>query len=76
MLQVTMPEPTSKAGLVTLHGRSPGGSQDIERARILKALEEAKGRVGGRNGAAALLGMKRTTLQSRMKRFNVARQYH
>ncbi len=76
VLQVTMPEPMSKASLATLRGRSPGESPDIERARILKALEEARGRVGGPNGAAARLGMKRTTLQSRMKRLNVARQYH
>jgi formate hydrogenlyase transcriptional activator len=38
-------------------------------------LEEAKGMVGGPNGAAARLGLKRTTLQSRMRKFNIARQF-
>ena len=58
--------------------RSPkfGGSQDSERDRIIKALEEAKGQVGGPDGAAARLGLKRTTLQSRMRKYNIARQYH
>ena len=43
--------------------------------RILKALEEAKGQVGGPDGAAARLGLKRTTLQSRMRKFNISRQF-
>ena len=46
-----------------------------ERAMILKALEEAKGQVGGPDGAAARLGLKRTTLQSRMRKYNIARQF-
>jgi formate hydrogenlyase transcriptional activator len=45
-----------------------------ERARILEALKEANGLVGGPSGAAARLGLKRTTLQSRMHKYNIARQ--
>jgi transcriptional regulator with GAF, ATPase, and Fis domain len=33
-----------------------------ERERILQALKDAKGIVGGPNGAATRLGLKRTTL--------------
>ena len=51
------------------------GPQATERERILKALEEAGGQVGGPDGAAARLGLKRTTLQSRMRKYNIARQY-
>jgi hypothetical protein len=41
----------------------------------VRILEEAKGRVGGANGAAARLGLKRTTLISRMKKLGInARQ--
>ncbi len=47
----------------------------IERARILQALKEAKGQVGGPGGAAARLGLKRTTLQARMRKYNITRQY-
>jgi DNA-binding NtrC family response regulator len=48
---------------------------DAERARILEVLKKARGQVGGPNGAAAQLGLKRTTLQSRMRRYNIARLY-
>ena len=42
-----------------------------ERDAILKALREAGGRVGGVQGAAATLGMKRTTLQARMRKLGI-----
>jgi formate hydrogenlyase transcriptional activator len=46
-----------------------------EQDTIVRILEEAKGRVGGANGAAARLGLKRTTLIARMKRLGIdARQ--
>jgi formate hydrogenlyase transcriptional activator len=49
-----------------------------ERDEIVRILREANGRVGGPNGAAARLGLKRTTLISRMKRLGIslpARQF-
>jgi formate hydrogenlyase transcriptional activator len=47
-----------------------------QREAILCALTECKGRVGGESGAAARLGLNRTTLLSRMKKFGIhARQY-
>ena len=45
----------------------------IERAHIARALEETNWRIGGPRGAAARLGMKRTTLQSLMKRLAISR---
>jgi formate hydrogenlyase transcriptional activator len=44
-----------------------------ERKHILRALQEAKWVIGGPSGAAARLGMKRTTLQSKMRKLNIAR---
>jgi transcriptional regulator with GAF, ATPase, and Fis domain len=38
-----------------------------EREHILRAVRDANGMIEGPAGAAARLGMKRTTLQSRMK---------
>jgi formate hydrogenlyase transcriptional activator len=73
-LQVPLHELIGKAAPVTWHGAS-GGPNHSERDVILKALEEAKGMVGGPNGAAARLGLKRTTLQSRMRKYNIARQF-
>jgi formate hydrogenlyase transcriptional activator len=47
-----------------------------QRAEIARALTEAKGRVGGTDGAAARMGINRTTLISRMKKLGVdPRQY-
>jgi formate hydrogenlyase transcriptional activator len=44
-----------------------------EREHILRALKETNWIVGGPAGAAARLGMKRTTLQSRMKNLGISR---
>jgi formate hydrogenlyase transcriptional activator len=46
---------------------------EAERDHILRALEESKWVLGGPNGAAAMLGMKRTTLQSRMQKLGISR---
>jgi len=43
-----------------------------ERHTIVRILRETKGRVGGANGAAARLGLKRTTLIARMKKLGIA----
>ncbi len=75
VLQVAMPELIGKPGQTTLHGRSPAESRNVERERILKALEEAKGPAGGPDGAAARLGLKRTTFQSRTRKYYMARQF-
>jgi PAS domain S-box-containing protein len=48
--------------------------QAAERDHILRALREAKGMVGGPTGAAAKLGLKRTTLNSKIKKLGIARE--
>ena len=47
--------------------------EEAEREHILRALRESKWVVGGPAGAAARLGLKRTTLQSRMQKLGIAR---
>lgn len=42
-----------------------------QREEIVRALTDSKGRVGGDDGAAARLGLNRTTLLSRMKKFGL-----
>jgi formate hydrogenlyase transcriptional activator len=42
-----------------------------ERAQIVKALEESNWVIAGANGAAARLGMKRSTLQFRMRKLGI-----
>jgi formate hydrogenlyase transcriptional activator len=44
-----------------------------EREHILRVLRDAKGQIGGPDGAAARLGLKRTTLNSKLKKLNIER---
>jgi len=74
-LHVSMPEFSAAATPGASRGRAEMDSTSAERARILQALKEANGIVGGPTGAAARLGLKRTTLQSRMRKLNIARLY-
>jgi formate hydrogenlyase transcriptional activator len=67
-LQVPLPELRESPDTLT-----PVTLEDAERDHILRALEQANGVVGGPTGAAARLGMKRTTLQSKMKKLGIAR---
>jgi formate hydrogenlyase transcriptional activator len=73
--QVAMPEMIGRSSPVALRGPASDVSDAAERARILRALKEAKGIVGGPDGAAARLGLRRTTLQSRMRKYNIGRLY-
>ncbi|MGA8153569.1 MAG: sigma 54-interacting transcriptional regulator [Terriglobales bacterium] len=54
---------------------SPRGSvlESLEREYILRVLRETGGVIAGVNGAAARLGMKRTTLQSRIHKLGIIR---
>jgi len=53
--------------------RSPETLRDSERRHILAALEEANWVLAGVNGAAARLGIKRSTLQFRMRKLGIVR---
>jgi formate hydrogenlyase transcriptional activator len=44
---------------------------EVDRNQIIRALEEAGGRVGGPYGAAARLGLKRTTFITRMNKLSI-----
>jgi PAS domain S-box-containing protein len=58
-------EEVESAGSPTLHA--------AEREHILRVLRETKGQIGGDDGAAARLGLKRTTLNSKMKKLGIER---
>jgi transcriptional regulator with GAF, ATPase, and Fis domain len=51
---------------------SGGTLEDIEREHILQVLRETGGVVGGRHGAALRLGLKRSTLLSKMRRIGIS----
>ncbi|MCB2170199.1 MAG: sigma 54-interacting transcriptional regulator [Deltaproteobacteria bacterium] len=47
--------------------------EDVERQHILSVLERTGWRVTGKNGAAEILGLKRTTLQAKMRKLDIKR---
>jgi formate hydrogenlyase transcriptional activator len=52
-------------------GHRRAALDDAERERLLAALEEANWIVAGPKGAAARLGIKRSTLRSRMQELGI-----
>jgi formate hydrogenlyase transcriptional activator len=73
---IITPGPTLQAPIRELK-RGASGAGDAktlaaaERDAIMEALRESSGRVGGERGAAARLGMKRTTLQAKMRKLGI-----
>lgn len=47
--------------------------EDAERDHIIRILRETRGIIGGPNGAASRLGLKRTTLNSKMRKLGITR---
>jgi formate hydrogenlyase transcriptional activator len=78
ILNVPVSELQAPASLVAAAAAAHASAQprtleDSEREHILKILREAKGVLSGPNGAAARLGLKRTTLQGKMKKLGIER---
>ncbi|HWO36707.1 MAG TPA: sigma 54-interacting transcriptional regulator, partial [Candidatus Acidoferrum sp.] len=62
-----------KETLHVLNGNKTASDERAQKQReeIVRALGESKGRVGGADGAAARMGVNRTTLLSRMKKLGI-----
>jgi len=58
--------PASTAGAL-------GTLDETQRQHILRVLRQTEWRIAGPHGAAAILGMKRTTLQARMRKLGIKR---
>jgi formate hydrogenlyase transcriptional activator len=69
----TLHVPLSELQSSAAPAKGPGTLVDIEREHILHVLEKTGWRISGPAGAAARLGMKRTTLQSRMQKLGIRR---
>jgi transcriptional regulator with GAF, ATPase, and Fis domain len=73
-LRGILPVSRTRAGAPARTRERPGTSlEEVERAHIVGALEECGWRVRGEGGAAERLGLKRSTLQSRMKKLGIRR---
>ncbi len=68
--------PTSELEPFPTHGdgnTSMNGLEEVERDHIIRALEASNWVVGGSNGAAERLGMKRTSLLYRIRKLRISR---
>ena len=65
--------PLAELSSGTFDGGSPLSLAATQRAHVAKILATTNWKIGGPSGAAALLGMKRTTLQSLMQRLAITR---
>jgi formate hydrogenlyase transcriptional activator len=74
---IISPGPALHAPVRELKRGGPSAGPEVqtlaaaERDAILRALRDAGGKVGGPQGAAAKLGMKRTTLQAKMRKLGI-----
>lgn len=66
----TAPSPAAR----TAPGAPVPTLEDVQREHILHVLARTQGRIYGAGGAAQLLGLKPSTLQSRMKKLGIARR--
>jgi formate hydrogenlyase transcriptional activator len=66
-LDVHLPKPESSETEVT------GNLDDMERRHMVAVLEKTGWRIAGQGGAAEVLGLKRTTLQAKMKKLGIKR---
>jgi len=71
VLRVPMSELRAQSSLYS----SPGTLEATEREAIVRALRETRWVIGGAEGAASRLGVKRSTLQSRMKKLGISRPH-
>jgi len=55
------------------HSKSGTSFKDAERDAIVRALRDSDGVIAGPKGAAARLGLRRTTLQSKMRKLGIRR---
>jgi len=74
-LQVPISElrPSSEIGIVS---SSISSFRQAESNVIIDALRAASGRIAGKGGAAERLGLKRTTLQNKIRRFGIAKAHY
>jgi PAS domain S-box-containing protein len=70
-LELSEPEPSEQDSRPAAESES---LQSAERDHILRVLREAKGVIAGPHGAAARLGLKRTTLNFKMRKLGITRQ--
>jgi formate hydrogenlyase transcriptional activator len=72
-LQTCQVRDISSSSTFLHEGSSSSTFQEAQRDVIINALKAASGQISGNGGAAERLGLKRTTLQNKMRRLNICR---
>lgn len=67
-------EETHAGKLVDIKSKRFQTLEDVEKEHIIKALERSGSKVSGAGGAAELLGLKTSTLNSKMKKLGISRK--
>jgi formate hydrogenlyase transcriptional activator len=73
-LQPPIAELKSPNGKTALPAKVRNSLDEAQREHIIQVLRETRGRLGGSNGAAARMGIPRTTLIYRMRKLGINRQ--
>lgn len=73
--ELNVPRTELRKSAAGTHAFIPPAStfEQAERQAILDALKTASGKIAGKGGAAERLGLKRTTLQNKMRRLSITR---
>jgi formate hydrogenlyase transcriptional activator len=74
-LQVTLPELERTSAKVVVTAPASDTLESSDRELIIKVLRETRGILAGPKGAASRLGLKRTTLQYKMKKLGITRDH-
>lgn len=70
---VDLPAPAQRSSSLNVPSNSVSTLDDAQRQHILRVLKQTEWRISGPRGAAAILGIKRTTLQARMRKLGIKR---
>jgi len=71
--ELNVPLPELRSAARPVRGGSISTFHDAERQAIIDALRAASGKLSGLGGAAERLGLKRTTLQNKMRRLEISK---
>ena len=78
--EITLSVPIAKGSNYSIDTESLGAAlsmplKELESQRILQVLRHCNGRVRGEDGAAAIMDIKPTTLELRMKKLGIKKEY-
>ena len=74
-LEVPLAELRTSSEMI-LVAASSSSFRQAEYSVIVEALRAASGRIAGKGGAAERLGLKRTTLQNKIRRLGIAKAHY